>query len=62
MLKFFLIIAILATTFALAAGIFNMFRSDKKGKNFSNKLMVWRVWLQGLALIVFSIILYTKGK
>lgn len=62
MLKFFLIIAILATTFALAAGIFNMLRSDKKGKNFSNKLMVWRVWLQGLALIVFSIILYTKGK
>ena len=62
MLKFFLIIAMIATAGILVMGLLNMFRSDEKGKNLSNKFMVWRVWLQGLALIIFAIILYTKGK
>jgi hypothetical protein len=62
MLKFLLIIAMIATVSVLIAGFFNMFRPNEKGKKLSNKLMVWRVWLQGLALIIFAIILYAKGK
>lgn len=52
----------IATAAVFVAGLLSMFRSGKNSKNLSNKFMVWRVWLQGLALIIFAIILYTKGK
>tara|TARA_R110002050_G_scaffold847_4_gene5969 strand:+ start:53894 stop:54082 length:189 start_codon:yes stop_codon:yes gene_type:complete len=62
MLKFFLIITMIATAAVFVAGLLSMFRSGKNSKNISNKFMVWRVWLQGLALIIFAVILYIKGK
>jgi len=62
MLIFFLIIAMIATAVVLIIGLLNMLKSSQKNKNLSNKYMVWRIWLQGLALIIFAIILYMKGN
>jgi ABC-type Fe3+ transport system permease subunit len=62
MYKFFLIVAMLVTTIFLILGLLNMFRSGKKSKNLSNKFMVWRIWVQGLALIIFALGLYFKGN
>lgn len=62
MLKTLLILCMLATAGILITGLFSLFKPGKKGKSTSNKLMVWRVWMQGAALIIFAIILYSKGK
>jgi uncharacterized BrkB/YihY/UPF0761 family membrane protein len=53
LLPIFVLIAMLATVGVLLFGIFNM----AKGNNprLSNKLMQWRVWMQGAALLLFVI-------
>jgi uncharacterized BrkB/YihY/UPF0761 family membrane protein len=52
-LPIFVLIAMLATVGVLLLGVFNM----AKGNNprLSNKLMQWRVWMQGAALLLFVI-------
>lgn len=47
--------AMLMTLGVLAAGVVNMARSGPDAARRSNKLMQWRVILQGIALLLFAI-------
>ena len=49
-----LIIAMLGTVVVLLVGVFNMARGGNPQR--SNKLMQLRVWLQGIALVIFVIL------
>jgi hypothetical protein len=55
-------LAMLATLGVLFMGVFNMARRGEGGPARSNKLMQWRVILQGVALLLFVIfMLLAKG-
>lgn len=49
-----LIIAMLGTLAILLLGVFNMAKGGNPQR--SNKLMQMRVWLQGIALLIFVIL------
>lgn len=49
-----LIIAMLGTVVVLLLGVFNMAKGGNPQR--SNKLMQLRVWLQGIALLIFVIL------
>lgn len=51
--------AVLATLFV---GIFSMVKGGEFNKKYGNKLMRWRVVLQGVALALFAIALLMNGK
>lgn len=57
-----LILAMLATLGVLFFGIFTMARGGDFNRRHSNKLMRARVVLQGLALLVFAVIMFLAGK
>lgn len=61
-LKFLLIGAMAATVGALIMGLFNMFSANHGSDERSNKMMRWRIFFQGLAILLFSLLLFLKAK
>jgi len=57
-----LIIAMLATLGVLFFGIFTMARGGEFNRKYSNKIMRARVILQGLALLVFAVLMVVAGR
>jgi len=57
-----LILAMLATLGVLFFGIFTMARGGEFNRRNSNKLMRARIVLQGLALLLFAIIMVVGGR
>lgn len=62
LLKFLLIGAMAATVGALVLGLINMFREGKEADERSNKMMRLRILFQALAILIFSLLLFFKGK
>ena len=56
-----LILAMLATLGVLFFGIFTMARGGEFNRKHSNRLMRARVLLQGLALLIFAVIMVVAG-
>ena len=57
-----LIIAMLATLGVLFAGLFTMARGGEFNRKYGNKLMRWRVVLQGSAIVLFVLaVLLARG-
>lgn len=56
-----LILAMLATLGVLFFGIFTMARGGEFNRKHSNRLMRARVLLQGLALLIFAVIMIVAG-
>lgn len=61
-LKIALIVALMATVGALILGLFTMFKDGKKSGERSNKMMRLRIIFQGLAIVIFSLLLFFKAK
>jgi hypothetical protein len=57
-----LILAMLATLGALVAGIVVMTKGGDLNKRYGQKLMRLRVFLQGLALVLFALALLSGGN
>ena len=57
-----MIVTLGAVIIILILGIVNMFRHSADQQNQSNKLMQWRVVAQGIALILFTLILFLGRK
>jgi hypothetical protein len=51
------VIAMLITLGVLFAGLFSMARGGEFNAKYGNKLMRWRVFMQGVALALFAIAL-----
>ena len=56
----FLFIAMLATFIVMAAGIALMARGGEANTKYGNKLMQWRVWLQGISLALLAALFAMK--
>ncbi|MBL4806550.1 MAG: twin transmembrane helix small protein [Rhodobacteraceae bacterium] len=56
------ILAALATVAVLVLGLVTFARGGEFHKRNSNKLMRWRIGLQGLAIVFFLIYLYFRAK
>lgn len=56
-----MIVAMILVLATLFTGIFAMARGGEFNARFSNKLMRWRVLLQGLALLLFALALVTAA-
>ena len=61
LLKTLLVFALIATAGALIVGLFQMFKEGKKASEKSNKMMRLRILFQGLAILIFSILLFLKA-
>ncbi len=61
MLSILMIVALLSVLGSLAFGLFSMFKGGDFDKKHSNQAMRWRILLQSLALIIFFILLWSKG-
>lgn len=61
-LKFLLIATMIATAGALGIGLFTMFRAGHHAEERSNKMMRLRIFLQALAIVLFSLLLFLKAK
>jgi hypothetical protein len=61
-LKVLLLVAMTATLGVLVIGLFNMFTSGHEADERSNKMMRLRILLQGLAILLFSLLLFLKAK
>jgi hypothetical protein len=57
-----LVLAMLGAAAALTFGIVHFVRRGEGGARLSNKLMQMRVLLQGLALVVFALIMWLSGR
>jgi hypothetical protein len=57
-----MLVAMLAVVASLFAGIITMARGGETGPRHSNRLMRWRVILQGVALLFFSLALLSSGS
>ena len=53
-------LALLAVLAVLLAGVFSMARGGEFNRKYGNKLMRWRVGLQGAALLLFAVAWYVK--
>ena len=62
MLAGLLIFLLIALVGVLLAGVVLMGMGGEKNKRYSNKLMVARVWLQGLSLLVLALIFALGNK
>ncbi|MEW5704303.1 MAG: twin transmembrane helix small protein [Pseudomonadota bacterium] len=62
-LPYFVGLALLATLAVLATGVVAMFRGGAFNAKYSNKLMRWRVILQGVAIALLGLMFYfsTRG-
>ena len=54
----FLGLALFAVLAVLLAGVFSMAKGGEFNRKYGNKLMRWRVGLQGLALLLFALAWY----
>jgi len=61
MLAFMLIFLLIALLAVLVGGLVLMGVGGEKNKKYGNRLMVARVWLQGLSLVVL-VLIFTVGK
>jgi hypothetical protein len=61
-LVFCLIAAGLAILGVLATGIFSMVKGGEFNKKYGNKLMQWRVMLQGVALALLALAYFSSQK
>ncbi|MCI0654137.1 MAG: twin transmembrane helix small protein [Methylococcaceae bacterium] len=52
LLKILIFIALVLTVLSMVAGIGVMGEGGKLNKNLSNLLMRWRVWLQGITVVL----------
>lgn len=52
-----LIVALVATLGVLFAGLFSMARGGEFNRKHGNRLMRWRVALQGMALLLLAILM-----
>lgn len=57
-----MIISMLAVLGALGIGLFFMSREGDENRKKSNQWMRVRVWLQGIAIIMFALAAITSGK
>lgn len=57
LLNTLLIISLIFVLGALTFGLFSFMRGGEFNKKYGNKAMQWRVTLQGLALVIFLLIL-----
>lgn len=56
----FALVAVLAT---LILGLINMVRDDSKEQSSrSNQLMRWRIFLQGIAIALFLLLMFLSNK
>ncbi len=60
-LEVLLVFSLLATLAVLALGIYGTVSKKAAFKSKQNTLMRWRVFLQGLSLAIFALILILKG-
>ncbi|MBS0272356.1 MAG: twin transmembrane helix small protein [Proteobacteria bacterium] len=51
-----------ATAGSLVLGLWSMFKEGKEAGEQSNKMMRFRIIFQGLAIFIFSILLFFKAK
>ncbi|MDP7142492.1 MAG: twin transmembrane helix small protein [Alphaproteobacteria bacterium] len=54
------LLGMLAVFISMASGIFFMTKDTEKGSQNSNKMMRWRVYLQGLTLLFFVLAILTQ--
>ncbi|MCI5050249.1 MAG: twin transmembrane helix small protein [Rickettsiales bacterium] len=57
-----LLMVMLGVVLALVVGIALMMRGGEANKKYGNKLMTWRVGLQGLSLVVLGVLFLMSGK
>jgi Hypoxia induced protein conserved region len=57
-----LLIAMVATFFVMAAGVVLMARGGEANQKYSNKLMQYRVLLQGISLALLAVLFMMKGS
>lgn len=57
-----MIVAMLATLGVLFLGIFSMARGGEFNRRNSNRLMRWRIFLQGLAIVLFLLLLFLSQR
>jgi hypothetical protein len=65
MSKFFFILMIISMVLVLASlvvGLFAMVKGGEFNKKYGNKLMRWRVTLQGVALALFALAVMAQGS
>ncbi|MGG5810675.1 twin transmembrane helix small protein [Falsiroseomonas sp. CW058] len=60
LLTVLLAVSMLATLGVMFAGMLGLVRSEAAGGSRSNRLMRWRVGLQGLTLVLFLILLAVR--
>ena len=58
-LSLLMIVALLAVVASLAVGLFAFFKGGEFNKKYGNAAMRWRILLQGFALIVFFLLLWS---
>lgn len=51
------LMALAATFLALIFGLFSLFKGGEFNARFGNKAMQWRILLQGIAIILFTLTL-----
>ncbi|MFC4351800.1 twin transmembrane helix small protein [Fodinicurvata halophila] len=54
------VIAMLMTLGVLFAGLFSMARGGEFNRKYGNKLMRWRIIMQGVALVLFALAMAAK--
>ncbi len=54
-------IALLLTLAVLFAGVITMGRGGELNRKYGNKLMRWRVIMQGVAVVLFVLAMLTRG-
>ena len=60
--KVIVAIAIVSVALILAAGIYTMWKGGKVSRDWSNKLMRYRILAQFIAIVIIMLVLYiTKG-
>ncbi len=57
-----IVVAIVATTLVLIAGIWSLFRGGPNSGNRSNRLMRWRVLLQAIAVALIALASFIIGR
>ncbi len=62
LLIFLLVIAMAATVAVLATGVIGMGRSDPKAGSRSNKLMQARIVFQGVAILLFMLVMWYSSR
>jgi hypothetical protein len=61
-LPYALLLALFATLTVLTVGIVGMIKGGDFNQRYGNRLMRWRIGLQGLSLVLFVLLITWKGK